>query len=60
MPFRGLTKAIRIAYSFIKLRAIVVQWSEHRLVTSEVAGSSPVSRELVALCNGLLHCCVDG
>ena len=44
--FLGLTEAARFVYSIIKLKAIVVQWSEHRLVTSEVAGSSPVSREL--------------
>ena len=44
----GLTKATRFVYSILKSEAIVVQWSEHRLVTSEVAGSSPVSRELLS------------
>ncbi len=44
--FASLTEAARFVYSIMRLKAIVVQWSEHRLVTSEVAGSSPVSREL--------------
>ena len=44
----GLTKGAKFVYSNYTLE-IVVQWSEHRLVTSEVAGSSPVSLESLGL-----------
>lgn len=33
----------------LRLKEVVVQWSEHRPVTLEVAGSSPVNLDLIQL-----------
>ena len=38
------TNVVKFIYIFIL--GVVVQWLEHRLVTSEVAGSIPVNPEI--------------